>query len=1189
MRQPILALALVLVGSLWAAAPPALPRALTAQEQKEVDALLAKGTRHANAGEFEQATKVAQQIADYQRARQGARHWQAIDARFAVEDWKLMAAVAAKDRAEVLRARSINRQGVALLNQGRPQEAEKPLRQALGIYQKVLGENHPDTAQGYNNIAGCLQALGKSSEALPLYQKALGIYQKVLGENHPDTATSYNNVALCLDDLGKSSEALPLFQKALGMSLKVLGQNHPRTAASYSSVAICLHALGKSSEALALFQKALAIRLKVLGQNHPDTALSYNNVASCLDALGKSSEALPPHRQALAIRLKVLGENHPHMAQSYNNVAVCLDALGKSSEALPLHRQALAIRLKMLGENHPNTATCYNNLAGCLHDLGKSSEALPLYQKALGICQKLLGENHPHTALSYNGVAVCLNALGKSSEALPLYQKALGIRLKVLGENHPSTAGSYNNVAFCLDALGKSSEALPLYQKALGIYQKVLGKNHPDTATSYNNVALCLDDLGKSSEALPLYRKALGIRQKMLGENHPDTAGSYNNVASSLVFTGEASQAARLLQRSLPGQEAARCHRTRTSGFDRAVAQSGKQSPRAWLAALLAYLKQPRNAFAHAEASLARGLLDDLASTSNPDLVRLRDLQARLGKLDTALIAFASLEKPSAEQRTRYNALVREQRSVVSELTQLVAEDSARRVLPLSRIQRSIPDDSALVLWIDVGVRWACVVRPSGRPEWVSLPGSGKNGAVTKEDESLPTRLHQSFTDPGTTPQERQKLADAFIAQLFDPVRPALKGVKRLFVVPSGPLARVPLDSLVSDFAIHYVPSGSVLALTREKHRTVDGKSLLALGDPIFEQAPPPEPPATGVLLTAVLPGSNADKAGLRSGDVLLSIGSVPTDSYDDLKGALLQAPAKITFWRDGQRYSGRLLAVPLGATVDNRSARAAVRAWRREREALAMRGTGHKRLPGTRLEVEAISALVKGSTTLLGSDASEQKLDELIDTGKLKKFRLILLATHGETNEQTPARSALILAQDKLPDPLTQVLAKKHPYDGRLTVSRIRERWDLDADLVVLSACETGLGKDAKGDGLLGFAQAFLSKGARSVVLSRWKVDDTATSLLMIRFYENLLGKRKDLKNPLGRAAALDEAKKWLRSLSRKDAERLATLHSGGVLRGSEGDEKVPAKLKPIELNGDKPFGHPFYWAAFTLIGDPD
>src|SRR5262249_41076039 len=135
------------------------------------------------------------------------------------------------------------------------------------------------------------------------------------------------------------------------------------------------------------------------------------------------------------------------------------------------------------------------------------------------------------------------------------------------------------------------------------------------------------------------------------------------------------------------------------------------------------------------------------------------------------------------------------------------------------------------------------------------------------------------------------------------------------------------------------------------------------------------------------------------------------------------------------------------------------------------------------------------------------------------------------------------ILAQDRLPDALVQANKGEHVYDGRLTVSRIRGEWKgkIDADLVVLSACETGLGKDAKGDGLLGFAQAFLSAGARSMVLSSWPVEDVATSLLMGRFYQTLLGKRDGLNKPMGRAAALQEAKGWLRQLSAKEAEAAA------------------------------------------------
>jgi CHAT domain-containing protein len=151
--------------------------------------------------------------------------------------------------------------------------------------------------------------------------------------------------------------------------------------------------------------------------------------------------------------------------------------------------------------------------------------------------------------------------------------------------------------------------------------------------------------------------------------------------------------------------------------------------------------------------------------------------------------------------------------------------------------------------------------------------------------------------------------------------------------------------------------------------------------------------------------------------------------------------------------------------------------------------------------------------------------------------------------------------------------------------VARIRAHWKLDADLVVLSACQTALGRDTQGDGLLGFAHAFLSRGARSVVLSRWKVDDTATALLMTRFYENLLARQ-----PLGRAAALDEARAWLRKLSRKQAEGLAAALQAGKLSSTRGKAvDLPPREQPSLPAGERPYEHPYFWASFTLVGDHD
>ena len=228
----------------------------------------------------------------------------------------------------------------------------------------------------------------------------------------------------------------------------------------------------------------------------------------------------------------------------------------------------------------------------------------------------------------------------------------------------------------------------------------------------------------------------------------------------------------------------------------------------------------------------------------------------------------------------------------------------------------------------------------------------------------------------------------------------------------------------------------------------------------------------------------------------------------------------------------------------------------------------------------------------LFGADASEPELDRLAALGELGQFGFIHLATHGVIDEAIPQRSAVILTQTGLPDPLEQVLHQKPVFDGRLSVREIQRGWALNAELVTLSACETALGRDAGGEGFVGFTQALLMSGARSVCLSLWKVDDTATALLMQRFYANVLGRRTGLSQPLPKAQALAEAKTWLRGLTRGDLAKLAASLSGGEAR-SKGvktrDEAAPGLNVSAGPGNDHPYAHPYYWAAFVLVGDPD
>ena len=1250
---------LVLATGPLPAEPPKQGRVLTAEEQKEVDRLVGETSRHLVAGRFEDGVAMLKQVVDYWAARQGTNHWQVIDVRLNVERWQRLTAVPAKDRAEVGRALTAEAVGIQLQRRLRYREAEAKLRLALASTRKVLGEQHPDTARSYSNVAVCLDSQGKYAAALPLHQKALAIKQKALGEQHPETATSYNNVASCLQSQGRHAEALPLFHKALAIRLAALGEQHPDTATGYNNVASCLQSQGKHAEALPLLQKGLALRRKILGEQHPDTANGYNNVASCLDDQGKYAEALPLYRKALAIKRKVLGEQHPDTAQSYNNLAFCLDRQGQHAEALPLYQQALAIFQKVLGEQHPDTATGYNNMAFCLSEQGKHAEALPLYekalvirlrglteqhpltadsynnlascldsqgrhaealllhQKALALHRKLLGDRHPDTARGYNNLAACLDSQGKHAEALPLYQKALAIRLKVLGEQHPDTATSYNNVAGCLQSQGKLADALPLYAKALAIFRKRLGEQHPNTTLGYNNVAICLYRQGKPAEALPLFHKALALRLKVLGAQHPDTAETCTGVAFCLQSQGKHAEAVRYWEQALLGSEWGRLQ-AGASGFDRSLYKANAFSPRSALAICLVRLGKPLEAWRHAEADLARGLLDDLLPSAENTVDADR---RRLHQLSKALLPLLARETLDAEQVERRDALVKERDALLTAVATHAARRIRARVLSLSRIQKQLPADAAIVFWLDFrNEHLGCVLRRQGPPRWLSLPGSGDRNAWTREDDSLPTLVYLSLLAESLQDEEKQALLKQSTEQdrpLFrralDPsqgqrfrsalhqqrlavLEPHLKGVRQLLVVPAGQMSAVPVEALTEHYTVSYVSSASVFARLMEKHRALEASSLLVLADPAFRRTAPvlPAAPPHGLLVLSVTPGGLAARVGLHPGDVLLEYGGKKLSNPADLEPPEGNDRVPLRLWREGKTLAGRIAAGKLGVVVDKRPVAEALAAWRKQAGDLRTLGRGGdwQPLPGTRLEALALAKLVPQTTTLLGSDASQQRLAELAAADKLKAYRLLHLATHGQANTVQPERTALILAQDHVDDAAAAaraVLAGQKPVEGWLTVATVLADWHLDADLVVLSACQTGLGKDSGGEGMLGFTQALLQKGARSVLLSRWKVDDAATALLMVRFYENLLGSRKGTK-PLGRAAALAEAKAWLRQLSRAEAtQRLAALVDG-VPRGERGSIKaaLPARKPDTPKGADRPFAAPYFWAAFVLLGDP-
>jgi hypothetical protein len=416
----------------------------------------------------------------------------------------------------------------------------------------------------------------------------------------------------------------------------------------------------------------------------------------------------------------------------------------------------------------------------------------------------------------------------------------------------------------------------------------------------------------------------------------------------------------------------------------------------------------------------------------------------------------------------------------------------------------------------------------------------------------------------------------------------------------------IPIEALlVSDDrrVVTYAPSGTVSNYLRALPHRERQSGLLALGDPVYANSAKPNEnrllPDHGLFLDVVVAGSNAAVHGLKEGDVLLAYRGMALKKKDDLKPVTEgNDPIAVQVWRDGRILALELAPGKLGVVLDDRPAAVAVTEQRELDASLATArfgGDDFVPLPGTRYEIQSIAERFESDDrpvrTLLAADASESELDRLAASRELAKFGFVHLATHGVIDEAIPERSALVLTQTNLPDPLEQVLHHQPVFDGRLSVREIQRTWDLNAELVTLSACQTALGRESGGEGFVGFTQALLMSGARSICLSLWKVDDKATSLLMTRFYQNMLGKRAGLSKAMPKAEALQEAKLWLRTLmvDQVDGE-LAALERGEVRplareKGAPARKEAPAQ----KASSIKPYDHPYFWAAFVLVGDPD
>jgi CHAT domain-containing protein/tetratricopeptide (TPR) repeat protein len=1134
-RARLLALAFGLaVGALTLSAsgvgqrPPASPpRELSRTDEERERELRAKAVAFGRLGKYEEAQGPVREILELRTRTLGENHFATADTRREIETLKQLAALPEADRVEYRKTYVLFDEMAELWRKAQYADALRPAEQILDIYRLLLGPEHISVAVAANWYGQLLNLAARYPDAEKQFREALRIVLQVVGEDSPGTAALYGNLALSLQKQGKYREARRLFEDDLKITIRLRGNEHPDTAVVYNNLAGNLErGEARFRDAESLHRKAEKILRAAGAEESNRLATTCNNLALNLQNQGRYDEAVPLYQEALEIRHKVLGADHPATGEVSMNFATCQEAQGNIVAAETLYRETLGTYRKAYGPDHPNTAWALNNLGVNLDKQWKQAEAEERLREALAIMLRAPADQGEAVAVMSNNLASCLRGREKYEEAYEHCTKALAVLRDRLGPDHPVVAVALNNVAAGLDDQEKYPEAERHLREALAILKRCHGDGHPETAEARDNLAVNLYHQGQFDEAERLFKEALAAQRRVLGESHPSTALTYKLLVLNCCARGDHAQAVALAEDAAKSFEAAR-RRIGYAGLDRAR-RTAESSPYPALAAAAARGGKPGDAWHALEQNLARGLLDDLSARplSADERGREQELLGRLDLLDRQVAALPADGGTDAERKAA-GELRRQRDAAQAEFVRFQADLASRYGVPagevydLAHIQARLREDTALLAWVDLS------------DQDRRADPKGDHWACLVRHRGAPVWVRLSGTGPdGAWNDEDDRLPAR--ARVAFGNRPADRAGQWNDLARR--LARqrlVPLEEHLQGGA-EFPPVRHLIVLPSHQMRRIPAE---ALTDKLTVSYAP-----SGTMF-AWLREHRPAAGGEVPAASLLAFGD---PEFQPAGGAEASSPKAV-----GPESGGRP-------------------------ESFAP-------LPGTRQELMGLARVFSSPQLFMGPAASERSLDRLAASGDLRTFPYLHFATHGVLDDQRPMRSALILAQDRPHDSLSAALKGQAPHEGRLTAERILRGWKLDAELVTLSACQSGLGKYAGGEGYLGFSQALFLAGARSMVVSLWQVDDTATALLMTRFYENLLGTPEKTVKPLPKAEALAEAKRWLRGLRPDEVEQLTRDLPTRGTRGRLEPRKTPEGPSPV-----RSYEHPYFWSGFILIGDP-
>jgi CHAT domain-containing protein/tetratricopeptide (TPR) repeat protein len=957
-----------------------------------------------------------------------------------------------------------------------------------------------------------LRAWAKKYQQRSDWRNAEKCYQRSMTEMQklgPESSI----VAADLEDLGTVSlrhgdlaKAERYHRQALEMRQK-LGPATLDVAASFIDLAVVAGRQGDLAKAEQYGRQALKIQQE-RAPGSLDHAYALNNLGNVADARGDLAEAEDDYRQALDIKRKLAPESLD-VAAGLDNLGMVAGQRGNLTKAEEYERQALDIRQKLAPESL-DLARSFHNLGNTVEKRGDLAKAEGYYRQALEIRQKLSPASLD-VASSFDSLGSVAEQLGDLAKAEQYDHQAFEIKQKLAPESL-DVAFTLSNLGSVAKARGDRAKAEEYDRQALEI-QQTLAPASLDAASTYQHLADLAKDRQDLATAERHYRQALAIRGKLA----PDSAAHAESLASLAQVMwqkGEPDSAAQLYEQALNalenqigllgGEEETRSNfRARHEGYyrdyvdlllaqkrpERALEVLERSRARTMLEMLNAVHIDVHNGVDAALLEQQRSLRADITAKSNRRLRLLADKEteqqaAMVGKeIDDLMTQYKDVEEQIRIGSAGYAALTQPQPLGAGQLHELLDIDTML-------LEYSLGEDRSYLF-----VLTASSINTFALPKRAEIESKARHlyGLLTARNLSIPR-------ESADRRQMRVARADAeYLKQASDLSRILLGPIaaeltrRRLLIVSDGALHYVPFDALPLPSAdpspapllVHHeivnLPSASVLAVLRQEraNRQPPEKEVAVLADPVF---------------------SDRDERVKHSPRVGEPLSSVETGTKHRSPSPAPDSTSQLT----------RSLAD------------------------LSLAEGGHlhlSRLPFSRREAAAILACTPPGMAKQALDFEANR--GFVTSRELTRYRIVHFATHGLLDNEHPELSGLVLSL---------VDEQGRPQDGFIELQDIYNL-NLAADLVVLSACDTALGKQVEGEGVIGLTRGFMYAGASTVISSLWKVEDFATAKLMTSFYH------------------FTEQQK---------------MRPAAALRAAQ-----------LELWKQKHWAAPYYWAAFTLQGE--